>query len=63
MGKALYEGCYVDAFFSSSFYKHILGKGLNLQDMEQQDYQLFKSLKWILDNPLEPGLFYFTYDT
>jgi hypothetical protein len=63
VGKALYEGCYVDSFFSSSFYKQILGRSLTLQDVEQQDYQFFKSMKWILDNPIESAALTFTYDT
>lgn len=63
VGKALYEGCYVDAFFSSSFYKQILGRSLTLQDIEQQDYQFFKSMKWILENPIGSAGLTFTYDT
>lgn len=40
----------LDAFFTRSFYKHILNKPLNLFDMEDIDPDYFKNLQWILLN-------------
>ena len=42
-----------DAFFTRAFYKHILGKSLNIYDMEDIDPKYFKSLKWILENDIK----------
>lgn len=63
-GKALYDGYLLDAYFTPAFYKHILGLPITYQDMEQEDYEYFKSLTWILENsPIEEYLeLNFTYD-
>lgn len=37
VGKALYDGHLLDAYFTRSFYKHILGKPLTIHDMEDID--------------------------
>lgn len=42
-----------DAYFTRAFYKHILGKPLNIFDMEDIDPQYFKNLKWILENDIK----------
>ncbi len=51
--QALYDGYMADAFFTRAFYKHILGKSLNIYDMEDIDPQYFKNLKWILENDIK----------
>jgi len=50
IGKALYDGYLLDAYFTPAFYKHILNLPITYLDMEEEDYDYFKSLKWILDN-------------
>lgn len=53
VGKALQEGYLFDAFFTSSFYKHMCGDKLGLQDMEDIDPDYYKNLNWILENDVE----------
>ncbi|XP_056268364.1 E3 ubiquitin-protein ligase NEDD4-like isoform X2 [Pseudoliparis swirei] len=49
-GMAVYHGKLLDAFFIRPFYKMMLQKPINLQDMESVDNEYFNSLKWILEN-------------
>lgn len=49
MGKALHDGYMLDAYFTPAFYKHILNLPITYLDMEEEDYEYFKSLKWILE--------------
>lgn len=64
-GKALYDGFLLDAYFTPAFYKHILALPITYRDMEQEDYEYFKSLTWILENsPIQDYLeLTFTYDS
>ena len=50
VGKALHDGYLLDAYFTPAFYKHILGKTLSWKDMEEEDYEFYKNLQWLLDN-------------
>ncbi|CAN8063598.1 unnamed protein product [Agarophyton chilense] len=50
IAKAIYDGQLIDAYFTRSFYKHILGMKPNFHDIEGQDPDYYKSLKWILEN-------------
>lgn len=43
----------MDAFFTRSFYKHILGQPISYHDIEDQDNQFYRSLKYIVDNNYE----------
>ena len=52
----------LDAFFTRSFYKHILNKPLNLYDMEDIDPEYFKNLQWILLNNIAGIELTFSYD-
>ncbi|KAF1345494.1 hypothetical protein BDV97DRAFT_49577 [Delphinella strobiligena] len=52
IGKALYEGRVLDCHFSRAVYKRILGKAVNLKDMETLDLDYYKSLCWILENDI-----------
>jgi E3 ubiquitin-protein ligase HUWE1 len=52
VGKALYDGQYVDAHFTRSFYKHMLGQPLTYEDIEAVDPDFFKNLKWMLENDI-----------
>ena len=64
MGKALFDGHMLDAYFTPAFYKHILKIPITYLDMEEEDYEYFNSLKWILDNsPIEEFMeLDFTYE-
>lgn len=50
IGKAIYDGQLVDAYFTRSFYKHILGLKPKYHDIEAEDPEYYKSLKWMLEN-------------
>jgi E3 ubiquitin-protein ligase HUWE1 len=53
IGKAICDGHLLDAHFSRSFYKHILGIPVSPLDMEAIDPEYYKTLKFILDTPIE----------
>lgn len=46
MKKVLID-CFVTAFFIRPFYKMMLGKSIELQDMESVDLEYYNSLMWI----------------
>lgn len=52
IGKAIYDGRLLDAYFTRSFYKHILGKAVDYRDLEAVDPEYFKSLEWMLQNSI-----------
>jgi E3 ubiquitin-protein ligase HUWE1 len=52
IGKALYEGRVLDCHFSRAVYKRILGRPVNLKDMETLDLEYHKSLQWMLENDI-----------
>lgn len=47
---AVYHGKLLDAFFIRPFYKMMLGKGIDLKDMESVDSEYYNSLLWIKEN-------------
>lgn len=47
---AVFHGKLLDAFFIRPFYKMMLGKAINIHDMESVDTEYYNSLKWILEN-------------
>ena len=53
VGKALFDGHYLDAHFTRAFYKQMVGRPLNYSDFEDYDPQYFKNLKWLLENDPE----------
>lgn len=53
VGKAIADGQLLDAHFTRSFYKHILGIPVEVADMEAIDPEYYKNLKQILDHNLE----------
>ena len=53
IAKAIYDNKLLEAFFTRSFYKHILGKSLHFSDMEAEDYRFYQSMKYILDNNID----------
>lgn len=52
IGKALFDGQMLDAYFTRSFYKHMLGVPVSYQDMEAMDPEYYKNLRWILENDI-----------
>eukprot|EP00180_Rhodochaete_pulchella_P000900 Plantae.Rhodophyta-Rhodochaete_pulchella.ctg1728.p1 GENE.Plantae.Rhodophyta-Rhodochaete_pulchella.ctg1728~~Plantae.Rhodophyta-Rhodochaete_pulchella.ctg1728.p1 ORF type:complete len:710 (+),score=126.38 Plantae.Rhodophyta-Rhodochaete_pulchella.ctg1728:127-2130(+) len=52
IGKAIYDGQLLDAYFTRSFYKHMLGIKPNYHDIEALDPDYYKSLLWILENDI-----------
>ncbi|RUS30549.1 hypothetical protein BC938DRAFT_479257 [Jimgerdemannia flammicorona] len=52
IGKAIYDGRLLDAYFTRSFYKHILGRPVDYKDVEAVDPEYYKSLVWMLDNDI-----------
>jgi E3 ubiquitin-protein ligase HUWE1 len=52
IGKAIYDGRLLDAYFTRSFYKHILGRSVDYRDVEAIDPEYYKSLVWMLENDI-----------
>ncbi|ORX50832.1 hypothetical protein DM01DRAFT_1090162 [Hesseltinella vesiculosa] len=52
IGKAIYDGRLLDAYFTRSFYKHILNRSVDYRDVEAIDPEYYKSLVWMLDNDI-----------
>lgn len=52
IGKAIYDGCFLDCHFSRAVYKKILDRPVSLKDMENLDLEYFKSLMWMLENDI-----------
>ncbi|WFD28892.1 HECT-type E3 ubiquitin transferase [Malassezia nana] len=52
LGLAIFHRRFLDAHFIVSFYKMILKKRITLSDMESVDADYYRSLQWMLDNPI-----------
>lgn len=52
IGKAIYDGRLLDAYFTRSFYKCIIGTPVDYKDIEAVDPEFHKSLLWILENDI-----------
>ncbi|KJE97944.1 E3 ubiquitin-protein ligase pub1, variant [Capsaspora owczarzaki ATCC 30864] len=52
IGLALFHGYYIDGGFTMPFFKMMLGKPLELADVESVDPEYHRSLKWTLDNDI-----------
>ncbi|KAF8629680.1 hypothetical protein AX17_005616 [Amanita inopinata Kibby_2008] len=50
IGKAIYDGRLLDAYFARSLYRQLLGKPVDYKDVEWVDPEYYNSLCWILDN-------------
>jgi len=48
LGLAIFHHRFVDAYFVPGFYKLVLGKKMNIKDLEAIDYELYKGLNWML---------------
>lgn len=49
MPQAIFDGQFLDAHFTRSFYKHVLGLPITIADMEAVDPEFYKNLTWILE--------------
>lgn len=52
IGKAIYDGRLLDAYFTRSMYKHILGRPVDYRDIESIDPEYYNSLVWMLQNDI-----------
>ena len=52
IGKAIYDGRLLDAYFTRSFYKHILGRKVDYKDLEAVDPEYYNSIEWMLHNDI-----------
>ncbi|KAJ1675494.1 E3 ubiquitin-protein ligase tom1, partial [Spiromyces aspiralis] len=52
IGKAICDERLFDAYFTRSFYKHILGRKVDYRDIEAIDPDYYKSLQWMLENDI-----------
>lgn len=50
IGKAIYDGRLLDAYFARSLYRQLLAKPVDYKDVEWVDPEYYNSLCWILDN-------------
>lgn len=57
VAKALWDGQRLDAYFTRSFYKHILGIPPTITDVEYIDPEHYKALDWMLHNSIDNVLF------
>ncbi|PVU96062.1 hypothetical protein BB559_002515 [Furculomyces boomerangus] len=62
MGLAIFHRRFLDAFFTSSFYKMILRKPITLDDMQSVDDEIYRSMVWALENDISDMGFMFTVD-
>eukprot|EP01113_Clastostelium_recurvatum_P048440 TRINITY_DN881_c0_g1_i1.p1 TRINITY_DN881_c0_g1~~TRINITY_DN881_c0_g1_i1.p1 ORF type:complete len:3939 (-),score=1134.74 TRINITY_DN881_c0_g1_i1:193-12009(-) len=60
IGKALNDNQMLDAYFTRSFYKHILGVPVHYTDIEAIDPTYYKNLQWLLENDVAPMELTFT---
>jgi len=57
LGKALRDGQLINAHFTRPFYKMLLNRSYSFSDLEVVDQELYSSLVYILDNPVEGIIF------
>ena len=57
VAKAIIDEQVLDAYFTRSFLKHVLGVPPNWHDLQSLDFQHYKNLKWMIDNPIENVIF------
>ncbi|OMH79887.1 E3 ubiquitin-protein ligase RSP5 [Zancudomyces culisetae] len=62
VGLAIFHRRFLDAFFTSSFYKMILKKPITLEDMQSVDDEIYRSLVWTLENDITDMGFTFSID-
>lgn len=50
IGKALLDNQYLECYFTRALYKILVGQPLTIQDMQDYDEELYRSLLWLRDN-------------
>ena len=60
-GLALYHKHLIPAYFTRSFYKHILARPLDIDDVASIDPEYAKNLKWLLDSDIEEAMLELTF--
>jgi E3 ubiquitin-protein ligase HUWE1 len=50
VGKALHDEYLLECYFVKSLYKMIIGQPLTIHDVEDFDNEMYKSMKWLLEN-------------
>jgi E3 ubiquitin-protein ligase HUWE1 len=63
IGKAIYDGRLLDAYFARSLYRQLLGKPVDYRDVEWIDPEYYNSLCWILENDPSPLDLMFSVET
>lgn len=63
IGKAIYDGRLLDAYFARSLYRQLLGKPVDYRDVEWVDPSYYSSLCWLLENDPAPLDMTFSIDT
>lgn len=53
VAKAIYDNKLLDAYFTRSFYKHILGKLVKVSDLEAEDYSFYQGLVYLLEHDID----------
>lgn len=53
IGKAIYDGHHIGAYFTRSFYKRMLGRQVSPADAESIDPEFYKSLQMLLTHRIE----------
>ncbi|GMT21745.1 hypothetical protein PFISCL1PPCAC_13042, partial [Pristionchus fissidentatus] len=53
IAKAIHDNKLLDCYFTRAFYKHILNLPVKYQDLESEDPEFYKSLEFLLNNPVE----------
>ncbi|KZV95100.1 hypothetical protein EXIGLDRAFT_644511 [Exidia glandulosa HHB12029] len=54
IGKAIYDGRLLDAYFARSLYRQLLAKPVDYRDVEWVDPSYYNSLCWLLENDPAP---------
>ena len=62
VGKALFDGHYMDCYFAKPLYKMIIGEDLTFKDLEDLDNDYYKNLLWSIDNDVTDIEQYFSVD-
>ena len=57
LGKAIYDRQLVDVNFSTTLFKQVFGKHVDIDDLRVCDPTLVKSMEWMLENEVDGILF------
>jgi len=52
VGKALWDDVQMEAYFTRSFYKHMLRIPVSYDDIEALDPDFYKNLRWVIENDI-----------